>query len=428
VRILLLPGTYDGKNLGDLAMLEVAVERLARELPGSAIHVLTYAPEALQRACPTVQPASLHARDRWRKAKLLPRRLWREPEARFRQRYPMLFSRLWRAKATLLRGKYLFPLSFLNEIQRADALFVTGCGMFNDCFPETSLQALELLEMALKRGIVTAAFSQGVGPLEHPTVCRRATEILPRLDAIFIREEHGSGTMLQRLGVAPDRILFTGDDAVELAWAARSESVGAQLGFNLRVASYSAVGEQTFTTVRRTLEQKARDYRVSLLGVPITRGDIDCDLKTAQRMLDGLDVPGTAGTDIDSPLQAIRRTAECRVIVTGSYHLGVFALSQGIPAVCIAGSPYYTGKFLGLADAFGSGCTVLQAHEAGFDTALSIAIDQFWEQAPALRAPLLEAAEGQVELANAAYRTLLNRFRPQRRTATVTLDSLVASS
>src|SRR5258705_4841286 len=120
-------------------MLQVAVERLGRELPGSAIHVLTYAPDALQRACPAVQPASLHARDRWRKAKLLPRRLWHEPEARFRRKYPGLFSRLWRAKATLLRGKYLFPLSFLNEIQQADALFVTGCGMVNECVPETFL-------------------------------------------------------------------------------------------------------------------------------------------------------------------------------------------------------------------------------------------------------------------------------------------------
>jgi polysaccharide pyruvyl transferase WcaK-like protein len=47
--------------------------------------------------------------------------------------------------------------------------------------------------------------------------------------------------------------------------------------------------------------------------------------------------------------------SRCRVVVTGSYHAGVFALAQGIPVVATAASRYYHDKFSGLADLFGGG-------------------------------------------------------------------------
>ena len=56
-------------------------------------------------------------------------------------------------------------------------------------------------------------------------------------------------------------------------------------------------------------------------------------------------VTGTAGdgspsraSTIDDVLTAI---ADCRVVVTGSYHAAVFALSMGVPAVGLAASRYY---------------------------------------------------------------------------------------
>jgi len=415
VRILLLPGTYDCKNLGDLAMLQVAISRLQRQLPENRIRVLTSDSETLKRHCPDIDWVPTETWRRWRTAKILPRWLWREAEARFRRHQPAFFVKLWRLKAALLRGKYLSDRRFLEEIDDADAVFVSGCGMITDSFCEASLHVLELLRIAIERRVATALFSQGVGPLENAAALKRAREVLPRVKAIFVRESRTSPSLLQTCGVGLNRITFTGDDAVEMAWAVRPEVSGPQLGFNLRVAPYSGIGEETLAAMRRVLAAKARNSGACLLGIPITRGDTDCDLQTNERILRDFGSPANTGADIDTPIKAIGRAAACRLVVTGSYHLGVFALSQGIPAVCIARNLYYTNKFLGLADAFGPGCVVLQADEPRFESSLTESVNYLWQQAPGLRRSLLERAERQVSLANKAYDRLLAWFRDKHR-------------
>jgi polysaccharide pyruvyl transferase WcaK-like protein len=57
------------------------------------------------------------------------------------------------------------------------------------------------------------------------------------------------------------------------------------------------------------------------------------------------------------------------VVVAGSYHAAVFALSQGIPVVALVKSPYYVNKMVGLGDQFGAGCEIVRLDEgdvAGF--------------------------------------------------------------
>jgi polysaccharide pyruvyl transferase WcaK-like protein len=267
--------------------------------------------------------------------------------------------------------------------------------------------------MALNRGLPVALFSQGIGPMENPTLRNRAAQILPRARSIFIRDNDTTPALLDRLGVAPDKITFTGDDAVALAWTNRSDRIGSALGFNLRLSTYSGVTEQSLAAIREVLAATAARQSVSLLGVPIARGNRECDLVTAQRILDGLKVPGDAGTDADTPLKAIAQVARCKLVVTGSYHGAVFALAQGIPAVCIAGNPYYANKFLGLVHSFGEGCTVLRADGNGFTEALPKAIDESWNKAEQLRPVLLQEAERQVQSAEKAYATLLSELRPE---------------
>ncbi|NJR75723.1 MAG: polysaccharide pyruvyl transferase family protein [Scytonema sp. CRU_2_7] len=100
----------------------------------------------------------------------------------------------------------------------------------------------------------------------------------------------------------------------------------------------------------------------------------------------------------------MEQIGRCRVVVTGSYHAGVFALAQGIPIMGLAKSEYYADKFLGLADQFGVGCEVIFLHEQEFATKLVDSIDRALESAEQLRPQLLEAAKEQVELGHTAYK------------------------
>ncbi len=394
-------------------MLQVTVERLSRQCPGSAIRVLTYERDALRRFCPQAEAVSWRGWDCWRKAKVLPRGLCRKAEQEWRRRNAPLFWRLWSAKAMIVRGKYLPGLEFLNELKRADALLMAGCGMLNDCFRESSLRTLALLEFAIDRGLFTGLLSQGIGPMEDPVLRDRAAEVLPRVESIFIREEHTTRPLLERLKVSPERVFFTGDDALEVGRHAENNKVGNSLGFNMRVSSYSGVSGDTVSLVRRVLVRKAGGKGALLLGTPITRGSADCDIVTARGILAGLEGTHEPGEELDTPSKVARRIGECRIVVTGSYHVAVFAMAQGVPAVCVAGNDYYRAKFTGLADKFGDGCVVVAANKEDFENALSETIDRLWDEAPRVRESLRQEAERQCQLAQAGYVKLISRLTRQ---------------
>ena len=58
---------------------------------------------------------------------------------------------------------------------------------------------------------------QGFGPLHMPKLVAQARVVLPHIDFIGIREDQASLPLLLSLGVAPDRVLTTGDDASQAA-------------------------------------------------------------------------------------------------------------------------------------------------------------------------------------------------------------------
>ena len=104
--------------------------------------------------------------------------------------------------------------------------------------------------------------------------------------------------------------------------------------------------------------------------------------------------------------------AGCRAVVTGSYHAGVFALSQGIPVVGLAKSPYYRQKFAGLAAQFGEGCRVVGLPRGAAE--LSADIFRAWQDAPRLRPRLQERAREQAEDSRRAYLRLKELFDSRR--------------
>jgi polysaccharide pyruvyl transferase WcaK-like protein len=93
-------------------------------------------------------------------------------------------------------------------------------------------------------------------------------------------------------------------------------------------------------------------------------------------------------------------------MVTGSYHGAVFALGQGIPAIAVAKSRYYLGKFEGLKEQFAGGCQLIDWSDHVESAELVSAIERAWNSAAELRSSLLQCAEGQIRNATDAYRKL----------------------
>jgi colanic acid/amylovoran biosynthesis protein len=423
VRILVDSCAYNCQNVGDLAMLAVAVSRLESLFPASTIEVITNAPQLVRRHCGPVGTVPVHGRRLLLRESLLGpinRMLpevvasrWRRAEARFRLKTPRIFERSLRLKARLAERDTSAATAFLSAINSADLLVVNGAGILTDAFLDHALGILATLELAIRRKIPTAMFGQGFGPINNTTLRQRAAEVLPRVSLIAAREALTSVPLLTSLGVREANIVVTGDDAVEMAFDemprrfADTGSTVPKIGVNVRVAPYAEIGSDIFGVLREVLEETANERGARLLPIPIAHHGGRMDVEALRDLL--ADTPDEDGwASLDTPQRVIARIGECRVMVTGSYHGAVFALAQGIPVVALAKSTYYTNKMLGLAHQFGLGCEVVRLNESHADLAgrLRAAINRAWIDVERVREPLLDGAVDQILRSRAAYTRL----------------------
>jgi colanic acid/amylovoran biosynthesis protein len=259
--------------------------------------------------------------------------------------------------------------------------------------------------MAQRLGKPTAMFGQGIGPITHPLLTRLAPRIMPRLLVIGLREGLGSGPALDACGVNRDRVEVTGDDALLLATKKDRPATGAAIGLNIRVAFYSEVDKTVAERAVAITTEWARTRRVTLCALPVSRNKAESDLEAIRRthrIGQSGDVMDHDFADIRTPGELVERTANCRVVVTGSYHAAVFALAAGIPAVCLTNSRYYDSKFQGLAAQFPGGCQIVHPGPL-FESKLRGAIDESWKMDETERDRLHSAAVAQVEKADHIY-------------------------
>ncbi len=296
----------------------------------------------------------------------------------------------------------------MEAIHSADLVVASGGGYITDVFKQHAVSAIDTLGLATRLGKPTVMLGHGLGPLQDKELLAKARAVFPSVNLITLREQRAGVPLLNSIGVSQNCVMTTGDDAIELAYTARNTALGNGIGVNLRVAQYSGVNSSLLETIRLTLHNLAKKWDASLIPAPIDHlfyeGYAEPDSATIEKLIKGYNHTSDGGRSLDTPLKVIEQIGQCRVVVTGSYHAGVFALSQGIPAIGLAKSEYYADKFLGLAEQFGVGCEVIFLDDRELQRKLVDSIDRAWQSAEQLRPQLLEAAKRQVELGHTAYK------------------------
>jgi polysaccharide pyruvyl transferase WcaK-like protein len=408
-------GAAEYKNMGDVAMLQVAVARLLSLWPTADIEVLTESPSNLTRYCPGALPLPRAG------ATCLGNRVLLGQYHRFLPnpasihlstlkralgaRWPALLHLLIRSRLSIRDGvgrRGAFR-TFWKTLSNTDLLIVSGSGGFADSCRDWNFFTLAIIETAIRRGIPVAMFGQGMGPLNDSTVLSWARRVLPGVALITLRGTTGGLQLLESIGVPLSRVLTTGDEAVELAYAARAKQPGYAIGINLRIASYSDVNADIIEQLRPVLQGFARRKTAPLLPIPIATHDFANDHQTIRRLMVGVDEDSDGGLSLDTPLMLIRQTSQCRLVVTGAYHAAVFAMAQGIPVVCLTNSSYYLAKFQGLGELFGLGCELVTLDDPHLPDRLATAMEKTWNSAEVVRLPLLQSALRQIESSRAAY-------------------------
>jgi colanic acid/amylovoran biosynthesis protein len=296
--------------------------------------------------------------------------------------------------------------NFLDALHKADLLVVCGAGGFADDCRDWNLSVLAMIRAAADRGIPIALFGQSLGPLRDPEVLSLAKTFLARVHFLGLRGNRGSSELVDALGIDRAKVQTTGDEAVLLAYEARPRALGDAIGINLRVAPNSNVGEECVTGVRSVLLRFSEAHRAAIVPIPTAFHAWAGDHKTIQRLLAGIGSETDAGFNLNSPLEVIKQTGRCRIVLAGAYHAAVFALSQGVPVVCLANSEYFLSKFQGLEDQFGCGCETILLRDGDWERRIYDAMERAWESADAVRNSLHAAAFRQIQANLSAYERL----------------------
>jgi colanic acid/amylovoran biosynthesis protein len=417
MRVLIVNSGYHLNNMGDVAMLQIPVARLQQLWPDALIEVFADIPEKHTKFFPNTGYLLTAGHDIWFSplldsmhklmSKFKSEQKWVDLEWKLRQYLPSLaryFLKLKLEKSSKSTTKIEEFEKFIEAVYNADLVVATGGGYITDVWEDWADKVLGILGLAIKLGKPTVMLGHGLGPIQSYRLLAKSKAILPSVNLITLREKKAGIPLLNSIGVPLNRVIVTGDDAIELAFNARKPELGNGIGINLRVAEYSGVGQDSLKIIRSILQGAARNKRVPLIPVSISHVEGDSDVRTIQQLLAGYDDTSDGGKNLDTPLKVIQQVGMCRIVVTGSYHAGVFALSQGIPVIGLAKSEYYVDKFLGLADQFGDGCEVVLLNDYQLEEKLLTTINNVWEASEQLRPKLLEAAKRQIELGHKAYK------------------------
>ena len=410
MRVLIENGGYEFLNHGDTAMLQVAVRRLQRRWPHAKVQVLTSDPDRLTRFCPGTTPVLVFGRDLFfGSGTMIGRfhRLFPKIESLVRTTAPRFASTLIQARRRDIPADAADAVErYVEAVQGADLVIASGGGYLTDAFPYMTAGVMNTLSFAATLGKPTALLGQGIGPLQDAALRCQVGSALPQIRFISLREALVNLPLLTSLGYPPERMLVTGDDAIETAYAHRPEGMGCGIGISLRLTPYSGIGDDVVRIVREALHQTADARGARLVAAPISFHDDGEDARAIRRILEGVNATSDGGAGLGDPEAVMREVSHCRTVVTGSYHAAVFALSQGIPVVAVAKSAYYAAKFGGLAAQFGTGCEVVLLTEPDWGRTFNDAVAGAWESAPVVRDVLLRSAEQQIALSQEAHARL----------------------
>ncbi|MFO0749364.1 MAG: polysaccharide pyruvyl transferase family protein [Myxococcota bacterium] len=323
--ILVEHGGHGMRNLGDLALLEVALGRLRSLFPHATRLVPTHDARALARLDPAARAVAYRPIER-------------------RALYRLSGAGAARALACLARDEG----GVARALMSSDLVVAAGGGYLADAFGAFAARVLGLLDVAQRLGKPTALLGQGLGPATEPRLRAALARVLPRARVIGLRDGEAGPRLATALGAAPERVVTTGDDALALAAAARPSDLGPGLGVNVRLADYANDAQARGFTAE--LGRVARTHGAPLVPIVVSTFPLGHD---GPPLAVALDLPVPEPRRVAEVLAAVAR---CRAVVTGSYHGAVFALGQGIPVVGLSGSAYYRDKLVGLARAFPARC------------------------------------------------------------------------
>jgi polysaccharide pyruvyl transferase WcaK-like protein len=252
-----------------------------------------------------------------------------------------------------------------------DLVVVAGGGNLADEFAEdVARPRLAIAAAAGALGVPVVWTGQGVGPLadDRLDLVRR---VLSAAAAVSVRDE-GSAELLGTTEGQPVAEVV-GDDAVRPGGAdpaALDDALGRAglspgsrfVVVHLRDAPYVTDGDEAVSTVVDAADRLAAERGVAVLALAVNdNGPGECATVRAALADRELHAEWTLLDVLDDVELAAAIAARADAVIAHSFHVALWGLASGTPAVLVAGSDYYRAKSVGLGRSFGLGESVVVA-------------------------------------------------------------------
>ncbi len=360
-------------NLGDTSMLEGAVTRLQALYPDHSLAVIErpllrtrlYDRAGIERypvynvARPLSFEGSTLRQQLERYTLAVSKRLIGREAAKEHQPFGLLGSTFSGGAIQLAQpcGTYQ------SYIEPFEALHIVGGGNLTDTF--NVLPRLLLIRAFLDAGKPVVLTGQQIGPVRSSVLRDRMGRLLRRASFVGLREPTDSVQFCKGARIDPSRYALMGDDSfgMEACSDERTQSLldkyglrsGHYVAVNVRVAKYAHEHEAHLRGVAELLDHLSDHLNLPFLVVPIAFNEADSDVVAGQALAS---LTGRSTVHVfDDPALSV---AEAKGLlrhaygaVGVSYHFCTFALSEGVPAVCIYAGDYYGQKARGLAAFWG---------------------------------------------------------------------------
>lgn len=355
-------GSTGGFHLGDEAMAEAVVAELGARTPLSVVAVSGDPVDTAERYGWEVVPRIGFSADGDEQSE----------------------ARLDRVLAAASGDPHALPWSdpawhVIHAVAACDAVVISGGGNLNSSWPEHVYERAALASLSAlfgKRHVVTG---QTVGP--HLT--RRHGEIvggiLTSAAAVGAREAATYETALQ-LGVPPERLVQTVDDAAYLAGEGDREA----LSQPYVAATFSPHGglldhDRYVTGIAALLDDvhRATGYPVVLVPHQGTAhdGELTGDLAMHQSIVDACSSAPVTALGVVSSRRAVRVTQDAALVISSRYHPVVFAMAGSVPAIGLGVDVYTSTKIRGALSNYGMGDYALSVASLTDGGALAAAED-----------------------------------------------------
>lgn len=361
MHLLVDHGGYN--NLGDTAMTEAVIGRLRHNFPGATLSVFNRGFQSDAWGQPGVRQLPEQMLLPWLEGLLQKLPLHRNTPLRYRWQSVL-------ARATLLLGQAIAPRHIrlarpgqrqvtqrlLDYCDRFDGLHVVGGDYLRDVYAiELLRKCMIMLAFAeLKKPVVLTGHQ--LGPFKQGMYRPALYRALRQATFVGIRERIHSPGFCQAAGLDPGCYEVMGDDSLGLKAAPDGEAAAllaqqglrpkAFIAFNLRLTRATTGQERTLQPLAETLDDLGARLRLPYLIVPVAQGDWESDRDAALRvaaLTKASDVRTLPATDL-TPRLAKAILGQAYGAAGASWHFCTFALSEGVPAVCLHESTYYAHK------------------------------------------------------------------------------------